>query len=307
MAVEHAPAKKRGTWGSASQLGTPIGLLLATALFLLMSTITSQEQFLAWGWRIPFFVSILMVGVGYYIRAKVDESPAFEEIKSTHRQDRTPLGDVFRQHKRPLVIAAATFLGNNMAGYIFLTFLLSYATNTLHVGKDTMLGVQIWGSAVWLLSIIVSGFLTDVVGARKLYIIGFILQVVWAIPFMLLVGTGNVAFIYLAAIILAVSLGLSFGPQSAMFVSLFPTRVRYSGASIAYALGAVLGGGPAPFLATWLIQQTNSALSVGLYMLVAGLISLVATLAIRKSDWVGLPHGPASHGETAVAMADAGR
>jgi metabolite-proton symporter len=307
MAVEHAPAKKRGIWGSASQLGTPIGLLLATALFLLMVSVTTQEQFLAWGWRIPFFVSILMVGVGYYIRAKIDESPAFEEIKATHREDRTPLGDVFRQHKRPLIIAAATFLGNNMAGYIFLSFLLSYATNTLGVDKDTMLGVQIAGSSVWLLSIVVSGYLTDVVGARKLYITGFVLQVAWAIPFMLLVGTGNVAFIYLAAIILAVSLGLSYGPQSAMFVSLFPTRVRYSGASIAYALGAILGGGPAPFVATWLIQQTGSALSVGIYMLIAGVISLVATLAIRKSDWVGLPHGPAAHGESVESLVDAGR
>jgi MFS family permease len=194
-----------------------------------------------------------------------------------------------------------------MAGYIFLSFLLSYATNTLGVDKDTMLGVQISGSAVWLLSIIVSGYLTDVVGARKLYITGFVLQVAWAIPFMLLVGTGNVAFIYLAAIILAVSLGLSYGPQSAMFVSLFPTRVRYSGASIAYALGAILGGGPAPFVATWLIQQTGSALSVGIYMLIAGVISLVATLAIRKSDWVGLPHGPAAHGESVESLVDAGR
>ncbi|NKX50721.1 MHS family MFS transporter, partial [Arthrobacter deserti] len=138
-----------------------------------------------------------------------------------------------------------------------------------------------------------------------LYLTGFILQVAWAVPFMLLVGTGNVAFIYVAAIILAISLGLSYGPQSGMFVSLFPTRVRYSGASIAYALGAILGGGPAPFLATWLIQQTDSALSVGIYMLIAGAISLAATLAIRKSDLVGLPHGPLAGTQSAPALADA--
>ncbi|WP_417234913.1 MFS transporter [Arthrobacter sp.] len=292
MAVEHAPAKKRGLWGSASQIGTPIGLILATAVFLLMVSVTSEAQFLAWGWRTPFFISILMVVVGYYIRSKIDESPAFAEMKETNHQDRTPLGDVVRHHKRPLIIAAATFLGNNMAGYIFLSFLLSYATNSLGMHSDTMLGVQITGSVVWLISIAASGYLTDLVGARRLYLIGFSLQVVWAVPFMLLVGTSNLVFIYLAAIILTASLGLSYGGQSALFVSLFPTRVRYSGASIAYALGAILGGGPAPFAATWLIQSTGSALSVGIYLLFAGLISLIATLAIRKTDLVGLPHGP---------------
>ncbi|WP_417219547.1 MFS transporter [Arthrobacter sp.] len=292
MAVEHAPAKKRGLWGSASQIGTPIGLILATAVFLLMVSVTTEAQFLAWGWRIPFFISILMVVVGYYIRSKIDESPAFAEMKETNHQDRTPLGDVVRHHKRPLIIAAATFLGNNMAGYIFLSFLLSYATNSLGMHSDTMLGVQITGSVVWLISIAASGYLTDLVGARRLYLIGFSLQVVWAVPFMLLVGTSNLVFIYLAAIILTASLGLSYGGQSALFVSLFPTRVRYSGASIAYALGAILGGGPAPFVATWLIQSTGSALSVGIYLLFAGLISLIATLAIRKTDLVGLPHGP---------------
>lgn len=292
MAVEHAPPKQRGLWGSSSQLGTPLGLILATGTVLLMVTLTTEEQFLAWGWRVPFFVSILMVAVGYYIRAKVDESPAFEEMKNSQQSDHTPLGDVFRFHKRPLIIAALTFLGNNMGGYIFLSFMLSYATNTLKLESSQMLTVQIVGSMVWLASILISGYLTDSVGARKLYLIGFTAQVLTAIPFMLLVGTGNLLFIYLAAFMLTASLGLSYGPQSAMFVSLFPTRVRYSGASIAYAIGAILGGGPAPFLATWLIQRTGSALSVGVYLLVAALISLLATLAIRSSDMVGLPHGP---------------
>ena len=292
MAVEHAPPKKRGFWGSSSQLGTPVGLILATATVLTMVSLTTDEQFLAWGWRVPFFVSILMVAVGYYIRAKVDESPAFEEMKNAQPSERTPLADVFRLHKRPLIIAALTFLGNNMGGYIFLSFMLSYATNTLKLESSSMLLVQIVASFMWLASILVSGYLTDSVGARKLYIIGFTAQVLTAIPFMLLVATGNLFYIYLAAFMLTASLGFSYGPQSAMFVGLFPTRVRYSGASLAYAIGAILGGGPAPFLATWLVQNTGSAVSVGVYLLVAGLISLLATLAIRPSDMVGIPHGP---------------
>lgn len=297
MAVEHAPAGRRSLWGSATQIGTPIGMLLATGLFLLMVAITTEEQFLAWGWRIPFFVSILMVLVGYYIRAKIDESPAFEEISQSAERERAPVVEVFRSHGRTVVIAAATFLGNNMAGYIFLSFLLSYATNTLGMGANELLGVQISGSVVWLVSIVVSGALADRFGAKPLYIVGFSLQVLWAVPFILLVDSGSIALLHLAAMMLTLSLGLSYGPQSALFASLFPAKVRYSGTSIAYALGAILGGGPAPFIATWLIQSTGSSMSVALYLLLAGAISLVATLAIRKSDLIGIPHGPEARPE----------
>jgi metabolite-proton symporter len=294
MAVEHAPANKRGLYGSSSQIGTPIGLILANGVFLLMVSVTTDEQFLAWGWRIPFLLSIVLIFLGFYIRHKVHESPVFEEMKATQREARAPLTQIIREHKRPVALAAATFLANNMVGYIFLSFLLSYATNTLQIPRPTMLSIVIGGSCSWLAAILFSGWVADRIGARRIFLVGFGAMLLWCIPFMLLVDTRSVLAISVATLILTITLGLSYGAQSALFASLFPTRVRYSGASLAYAFGAILGGGFAPFIATYLTQRTQSGLSVGVYMLVMVAISLGATLMIKPSDMVGLPHGPAN-------------
>jgi metabolite-proton symporter len=302
MAVEHAPADKRGLYGSSSQIGTPIGLILANGVFLLMVSVTTEQQFLAWGWRIPFLLSIVLIFLGFYIRNKVHESPVFEEMKATQREARAPLTQIIREHKRPVALAAATFLANNMVGYIFLSFLLSYATNTLKIPRPTMLSIVIGGSVSWLAAILFSGWVADRIGARRI----FGVMLLWCIPFMMLVDTRRVLAISVATLILTVTLGLSYGAQSALFASLFPTRVRYSGASLAYAFGAILGGGFAPFIATYLSQRTQSGISVGVYMLVMTAISLVASIMIRPSDMVGLPHGPASTNAAHGAVRTAG-
>ena len=294
MAVEHAPQDKRGIYGSSSQIGTPIGLILANGVFLLMVSVTTDEEFLSWGWRIPFLLSVVLIFLGFYIRNKVHESPVFEEMKATQREARAPLTQIIREHKRPVALAAATFLANNMVGYIFLSFLLSYATNTLGMPRPTMLAIVIGGSFSWLAAILFSGWVADRIGGRRIFIIGFGVMLLWCIPFMMLVDTRSVLAISVATTILTVTLGLSYGAQSALFASMFPTRVRYSGASLAYAFGAILGGGFAPFIATYLVQRTGSGMSVAVYMLVMVAISLVATLMIKPSDMVGLPHGPAS-------------
>ena len=294
MAVEHAPPEKRAWYGSSSQIGTPIGLILANGVFLLMVSITTESQFLSWGWRIPFLLSIVLVFLGFYIRNKVQESPVFAEMKATHREERAPLGEILRVHKRAVVLGAATFLANNMVGYIFLSFLLSYATNTLKIARPTMLAIVIGGSVSWLAAILFSGWIADRIGARRIFLIGFGAMLVWCIPFMMLVDTRSVLAISVATLLLTITLGLSYGAQSALFAGLFPTRVRYSGASLAYAFGAILGGGFAPFIATYLTQRTQSGTSVGIYMFVMVAISLVATMMIRRSDMIGLPHGPAS-------------
>lgn len=292
MAVEHAPAKKRAWYGSASQIGVPIGLLLANAMFLLMTSLTTNEQFLKWGWRIPFLVSIALVGLGFYIRNRVSESPVFAEMKATKRETRAPLTELWASHKRPVVLAAGTFLANNMVGYIFLSFLLSYGTNTLHLARNTMLDIVIVGSLCWLATILYSGWVADRIGARRIFIVGYTIMVLWSIPFMLVVDSQNIAAIVAATLVLTVSLGFTYGAQAALFVGLFPTGVRYSGASMAYAFGAIFGGGFAPVIASYLVLKTGSGLSVGLYMLVVSTISLVATVLIKRSDMVGLPHGP---------------
>lgn len=292
MAVEHAPPEKRAWYGSASQIGVPSGLLLANAMILLMVSATSNEQFLNWGWRVPFLLSIGLVGLGFYIRNRVHESPVFAAMKAAHHESRAPLGEVFRTQKRPVLLAAGTFTGNNMVGYIFLSFLLSYGTNTLKLPRETMLGIVIAGSACWFASILVSGWLGDRMGARRIFIVGYAAMLVWSVPFMLLVDSRNVASIVVGTLLLTVTLGLSYGAQSALFAGLFPTHVRYSGASMAYALGAIVGGGFAPVAASWLVQRTGSGTAVGVYMMLMTAVSLASTIAIRPGDMVGMAHGP---------------
>ena len=292
MAVEHAPAGKRAWYGSSSQIGVPCGLILANGIFLLMVSTTTEKQFLAWAWRVPFLLSIALVTLGFYIRNRVDESPVFVEMKATARATRAPLRELWAKHKRPVVLAAGTFLGNTVVGYIFLSFMLSYGTNTLKLPRETMLAVVIVGSACWLVSILFSGWIADRIGARRIFIVGYSAMLLWSIPYMLLVDSRSVWAIVFATIILTITLGLSYGAQSALFAGLFPTNVRYSGASLAYAFGAILGGGFAPVTASYLVLRTHSGISVGVYMTLATAVSLVATVLIKPSDVVGLEHGP---------------
>lgn len=284
MAVEHAPPNKRAWHGSASQIGVPLGLILANGIFLLMVSNTSNEQFLSWGWRIPFLLSVGLVALGFYIRNRVSESPAFVEMKASAVATRTPLSELFATHKRSVLLAAGSFLGNTAVGYIFLSFMLSYGTNTLKLPRETMLAVVILGSVCWLISILYSGWIADRIGARKIFIIGYSVMLLWCIPYMMLVDTASVTNIVLATVVLTITLGLSYGAQSALFADLFPTNVRYSGASLAYAVGAILGGGFAPVIASYLVLRTHSGISVGIYMALTTAISLISTVLIRQGD-----------------------
>ena len=293
MAVEHAPAEKRAWYGSASQIGVPLGLILANGIFLLMVSLTTNEQFLAWGWRVPFLLSIGLVTLGFYIRNRVSESPAFVELNASARASQAPLRELLASHKRPVLLAAGTFLGNTVVGYVFLSFMLSYGTNTLGMPRETMLWVVIVGSVCWLVSILYSGWVADRIGARKIFIIGYGAMLLWCIPYMMLVDSRSVPGIVFATVILTITLGLAYGALSALFAGLFPTNVRYSGASLAYAIGAILGGGFAPVTASYLVLRTHTGMSVGVYMAVATAVSLLSTLLIRGSDVVGLEHGPA--------------
>lgn len=292
MAVEHAPPGKRAWHGSASQIGVPFGLILSNGVFLLMVTNTSNEQFLAWGWRIPFLLSIGLVALGFFIRNRVSESPAFVEMKSSAHASRAPLSDLLATHKRAVLLAAGSFLGNTAVGYVFLSFMLSYGTGTLKLPRETMLAVVILGSVCWLISILYSGWIADRIGARKIFIIGYSAMLLWSMPYMMLVDTASITNIVLATIVLTITLGLSYGAQSALFADLFPTSVRYSGASLAYAIGAILGGGFAPVIASYLVLKTHSGLSVGVYMVLVTAISLISTVMMRPSDMAGR-HGGA--------------
>jgi metabolite-proton symporter len=285
MAVEHAPAGKRGRYGSYSQVGVPAGLILAQLVFVAVGVL-SDEQFASWGWRLPFLFSIVLVGVGLFIRLRIEESPVFQALKTEQVRARLPMIDVLRERPRELLLASISFIANTAIGYIFLAYLLSYGTSVLDVSRTTMLLVVIVGSVSWLVSIVAAAIWSDRVGRKPVYLAGSVLLLVWPVPFFLLIDTRSAALMVVAVIVLTIGLGASYGPQSALFAEMFEARFRYSGASFSYAVGAVLGGGFAPLIATALQSSTGTSLSVSLYMTAVALISLLAVIAIRETHRV---------------------
>ncbi|MGP3534099.1 MFS transporter [Microbacterium sp. RD1] len=287
MAVEHAPTGRRGFWGSVVQSGTPAGLILASGVFLAVQLTVGPTAFAAWGWRIPFVLSIILLGIAMYIRVRVSESPIF--INATQRrQERAPLVRVFRETPRQLILAALTFVGCNAIGYVFLSFLLAYGTGSLGLDRGVMLTLSLVGAATWCVSNLVGGVCADRFGRRNTYLVGYALFIAWAFPFFLLINTGDIWLMGLSVVILCTGLGLTYGPQCALFAELFPAAFRYSGASLATAIGSILGGAFAPVIATALLADSGTVFAVSGYMTVVAVISFIAVLLLREKELVAM-------------------
>jgi MFS family permease len=279
MSVEHAPPGKRGLFGSFPQMGVPAGLLGATLMFALMQSATTEQQFLSWGWRVPFLFSIVLVGVGLFIRMRIMESPAFEQVKETGSESGKPLVDVVREQPRNVLVAMGMRIAENGIFYIFTVFVLAYGEEHLKVGKTTMLtGVAI-AAAIGLCTVPLWGALSDRFGRKRMYMAGAVFSLLFAFPFFELVDTKQPVLIWLA-IVLGVNVGhdLMYGPQAAYYAELFGTRVRYTGASLGYQLASVFSGGFAPLIATALLAANHgSPTLVAAYMATMGLITVIAT------------------------------
>jgi metabolite-proton symporter len=282
MAVEHAPAGQRGRFGNYVQLGTPAGMFLANIVILGATFMLADDQFQAWGWRIPFLLSALMVVVGFVIRVKVDESPVFQALEQDSTLERVPFAELLRNHKARVVLAVLSFIGNNAVGYIFLAFMTAYGTTTLGLARNTMLNVMLAGCVTWFASMIYFARLSDRIGRHKVYFLGYGILAVWAVPFFVLFNTANVGLILLAVVVLTFGLAATYGPQAALFAELFPARVRASGVSLSYAVGACLGGGFSPLIATALFGATGTVYAVAVFMIAFSLISLASIAALRK-------------------------
>jgi metabolite-proton symporter len=285
MSVEHAPKGKRGLYGSFPQMGVPAGLLLSTLVFAFMQSATTEAAFLSWGWRIPFLFSILLVGVGLFIRMRIMESPTFQQVKDTGTEAPKPIVDVVKTHPREVLVAMGMRIAENGVFYIFTVFVLAYAEDTLKLGKSTMLtGVGI-AAAVGLVTVPLWGSLSDRFGRKKLYMAGAVFSTLFAFPFFAMVDTKETVLVWLA-MVLGVNVGhdLMYGPQAAFYSEMFGTRVRYSGASLGYQLASVLSGGFAPLIAAALLAANHDDPTlVAVYMVVMGVITIVATAFARET------------------------
>lgn len=303
MAVEHAPRKRRGAFGAAPQIGVPLGLLLASGVMALMTLIAPGDQFLQWGWRVPFLLSVVLILVGYYVRRRVEESPVFAELAERKEETRMPIVQLFRKHALLVIIAALVFAGNNAVGYMTTGgYIQGYATNPdgpIALERGPVLWAVAGSAVTWLITTLVAGVVSDRLGRRTTYIIGWILQLVGVFTLFPLVNTGNIWLLFAGLAILTIGLGFTYGPQAAMYAELYPASIRFSGVSISYALGAILGGAFAPLIAAALVKATGGTGSVTVYLAVMTLIGLGATLMLR--DRTGIPLGPDHEAEQSVS------
>ena len=282
MAVEHAPPGKRSLFGAFPQIGVPLGMIMATAVLWCITALIGKEQFLAWGWRIPFALSIVLVAVGFVIRRAVEESPVFLEMQARRKESSAPLGQLMRNHLKQVVLTALIFVGNNAAGYLLVGFFVSYGSLVLKLPPQQVLMVCTIAAGVWLFSTLLGGWLGDKIGRVRTFQIGYVLLALWAIPMWRWIDTAELSQFGFALAVLAIPLGLTYGPQAALYAEMFPAKVRYSGVSIGYALGSIFGGAFAAMIAQAIITTTKQSWHVGLYVAVMALISLVAVSMVRE-------------------------
>ncbi len=293
MSVEHAPKGKRGFFGAYPQIGVPIGMMLATATLWILTTSLTEEQFLSWGWRVPFLFSIALIFVGYIIRRAVEESPIFAELQERKASSSAPLKTLFQRNTKEVVLSALIFIANNAAGYLLIAFFSSYATRPVEAGglgleRPPVLLATTLSAIGWLAFTLWGGMISDRIGRVRTFQIGYVLLGLWAIPMWFLIDTGNIYLYFVALLVMTVGLGLSYGPQAALYAEMFPADIRYSGVSIGYAIGAILGGAFAPMIAELVFGKTGQIWTVGLYIVVVCIISLVAVSLVKTKNDVPL-------------------
>jgi MFS transporter, MHS family, shikimate and dehydroshikimate transport protein len=281
MAVEHAPANARGFYGSLPQMGVPAGLLVSTAVFAQFARLP-QDQFLSWGWRVPFLVSIALVGVGLVIRLRILETPLFLRMKETRSETRRPVVEVLRNHRKEVLVAMGLRLAENGAFYIYTVFVLVYGTQRAGLSRQTLLNGILIGAAAALAAIPFCGSLSDRFGRRPVYLFGACVTALFAYPLFWLLDTGSAPLVWLALFVaLVFAHSPMYGPQAAFLSELFGTRVRYSGASLGSQLASVIAGGLSPFIATALLPYGRGALAS--YVIAMALVTIVTVIVAPET------------------------
>ena len=282
MAVEHAPRGKRGLFGSAPQIGVPLGMILATGVLFAVRANMSDEQFLEWGWRIPFLFSFILIIVGHFIRKACEESPVFKEMQRLKKDESAPLGELFRGHTKSVILAALIFAANNGIGYLVIAWFSKYGgPSGLGMSSSQVLTASLVGGFGWFVFTLFGGWISDRIGRRLAFQIGYLILIAWSIPMFMMMNTASLPLFALALFILTIGLGPSYGPQSAMYAEMFPAKVRFSGVSIGYAIGAIIGGAFAPLIADQLVK--HGWIWVAVYMMAISAISLIAVSMVPNS------------------------
>jgi metabolite-proton symporter len=283
LAVENAPPGYRGRYGMVPQLGAPVGFIAANSLFLLLGTMMTTDQFFAWGWRIPFLLSIVLVGVGLWVRLKITETPAFAKVLEEGPPPAVPMGELLRDHWKVTLGATFGVIACFAVYYLATAFALGYGTKTLGIDRQVFLSMQIGAILFMALGICLAGWASDRIGAGRVLIYGTMAAILTGLLLAPALESGSLAIIFVGLSFALFVMGFVYGPLGAWLPGLFPTRVRYTGVSMTFNVAGIVGGGLTPVAAQALVGY-GGLIWVGLYLAAASTISLVALYAIGARE-----------------------
>ena len=295
LVTESAPHDKRGFYGAFAQAGAPIGVILANLAFIITSSLVSEESFYSWGWRIPFLASAILIGISMYIQLNLEDTKAFQELQQRKQNidtkeeqiKQSPILEAIRKYPNRIALAAGAFLSIQVTFYILIAFLLAYGVSSAEISRDDMLAAVLIASAIMVPSQFMFSSISDRYGRKGIFMAGAILTGLWAYAIFPLVDTGNFYLIVLAITIGLVFVGMMYGPQAAFFTELFSTEVRYSGATLGYQFGAILGGAFAPTIAAFL-WNNYGIFWVSVYISFASLLTLFSVMALTETYKISL-------------------
>ena len=290
LVTESAPSDKRGYYGAFAQAGAPVGVILANLAFIITSSLVSEESFYSWGWRIPFLASAILIGISMYIQLNLEDTKAFKELQAMRENHegnnevvkRSPILEAIKKYPKRIALAAGAFLSIQVTFYILIAFLLAYGVSSAEISRDDMLAAVLIASAMMVPCQFIFSSYSDRHGRKGIFMAGAMLTGLWAFAIFPLVDTGNFWLIVLAITMGLIFVGMMYGPQAAFFTELFSTEVRYSGATLGYQFGAILGGAFAPTIAAFL-WNNYGIFWVSVYIAFASLLTLFSVMALTDT------------------------
>jgi metabolite-proton symporter len=281
LAGEWTNPKQRGFSTSWAQFGAPAGMVLANGAVALMTVWTTNDQFLQWGWRVPFLLSFVLIFIGLYIRLGIFETPVFSKLKEVGRVAKAPVLEVLRWNWREVILTALLRTSQQTSFYIFTTYVLLYATQQLGLARATVLGFVMIQSLLSMSVIPFFGHLSDRFGRRPIISIGCVAMMIWPFIYFSLLDTKSIGWVFVAILFALPIQDLQYGPQAAFISESFPGSRRYSGASLGYQLASITAGGPAPLVAVWLYQTYRTSTAIAVYLALTGVISLICVFLLK--------------------------